>query len=328
MLKTKNNLIFIVIFICIIALSVYYKTQQAQLFSAEDPINYLQNNWPQACQKIRADLLKESNSLVKATPPPSRPTNPSTNWSFNWNGIQIPLPPISYNELIINRVYKQQGFDIFLTADDGTIISLYNDDNFTKPMENVFGGLQNIDGKPLKEDQDREITYTLFGGPVSIPDIMRPALHQMPQDLTCKSEAWKKEASISIGLILLAVARPFQIETIHEVKGGYEGWIEKGKTETHTHWKAFLYDSKKPDNSWDISMIIPKDSPHLELGLFLVEPTRGGLLAPQNPLWLKQLNQALQHNTPQKWQTLLKTMQTNSFGNKSLKSVQTIIQEL
>jgi hypothetical protein len=274
--------------------------------------------WPEVCQKymIRYGDSGASHPVFSARA--ARNRHPAW-WVLQWEGVNIPIPDLDYEHLIL--LSRNDGvIEIMLAGNNGGV-ALY------RSMADAVGHdlFANVDPLDPQSDvqtteQGRALTRTLFGGPVSLAELIVAGYRYGPDDITCKEENRARELMAMYGFPLVDMADPYEVQTVHENIGDRRGWLTQGTGQNakgkFRMWHAVTLGSRQ-HKGLQIELWMVDEPRFGNIGLEIGETDARGMKS-SSPAWLPALQRALDDDTPAQWKRLREQISESGLSRKSI----------
>lgn len=276
--------------------------------AADDLSTTLAEQWPDACQELRMQLADIPWLPVVFSEKPV-PKFKTPVWKLLWQGIPIPVPAISYNEMYLIQDTTGEVY-FFLKNQKGVVLQAIK--HLNPPL--TKSALGDVAPQTLAKE-DKAMKY-FFGGPVSNAEVTILGYEKTLDDLTCVKKDWQQEGGTAIALILKSITPLGELVSVYRDVGKYRGWLEYVKMDNSITYRSWILLSKKESFIYEISMTLPLSSPYPHIGVLIGEDF-SRVLAP-SPAWLKAFNRALSANSPKSWQQFLHVAREAGFSPESL----------
>jgi len=299
MIKIRRLFFCVFVLLCLGSLNVS---------AADDLFTTMADQWPDACQDLKTQLA-DIPWLPIVFSEKSVPKFNAPVWKLLWQGILIPVPAVTYNEMYLVRDTTGEVY-FFLKNPKGVVLKAVK--HLNPPLtDSVLGNMA-----PQTLAREVDAMKFFFGGPVSNADVMLLGYERTLDDLTCVKKNWQQDGGTAIALLLKSVAPPGELISVYRNVGKYRGWLEylkEGKSITYRSWILL---PKKESFIYEISMSLPLSSPYPHIGVLIGEDF-SRVLAPSSA-WLKSFNMALSSDSPESWQEFLHVAKEAGFSVESL----------
>jgi hypothetical protein len=278
-------------------------------------VNSYANDWPVRCQKLKKELAKDPLVNVIYQPRP-KSSNIQSSWELTWFGKRIPIPAIQYSDVFVtydgphNRLVSLRG-----TLNGQKVSVLLGVHPESAPIDDIVSGSTTVSlegAAAPSTPAGQALTKQLFGGPIYISELMATGYNHKVADLTCRKNRWKKEIPIGIALSLKAG---------DGIEAAYR--LDRGFVTTHSedrYWRAFW--SNRVAFA-DAHIKLPEGQTYGKLGLGIGQSNWQA--AKDSPKWLVALETALEKPEKDNWQALAKALKEAKVSDKSIETVQKII---
>ena len=270
--------------------------------------------WQSSCLELKESMKDNRSVYVTFAEYPEEALDVVA-WLLKWDDIDVPVPATEYRTVIVNRAQSDSSIlEFIMIAKDGTtLLGLVHSADISAPMEDVFamasiGGVTTTSG-------GIEATNELFGGPVSLVDLIELGYHHSPDSLSCKPDQWRREMPIGVALTLKVIEGPTDLDAVYNRVGPHRGWLEIGKRKRGTTVRATVV----PPNALVREAYFDFPDPRDEFGFAIgLGP---GKIAPDAPEWLGALNTAIAEGTPDAFKALEDSMRRAGLDEASVDSV-------
>lgn len=234
----------------------------------------------------------------------------STCWTLQWNGIRVFLPPSDFEQVHVKK--RTDGtYDLFLKTKEGVWVSATSDENtvFTDIFAVTTGG------QTLETSTDGvALTNRIYGGPISLFELMMRAYEKTPDQITCGPESCDGDISVAIAMILKKMARR-ELEAAYKVGGARPGWMTESNGKPFREYELNLLGPDR-DRIVHLSYRMPEDAPFHDLP-FRVAGAESvpGIDAPS---WLEALNRALASPFDGEWRRYAVAARQCGISEKSI----------
>lgn len=225
-------------------------------------------------------------------PPASNSSNEF--WSLKFDNRSIPIPKADYVFIDVNDT----GFWLREQMDkpDSVAVGVGCQKGANEPINDVFARAAPHGEQPRTTPGGVEATTEMFGGAISLHEIMQHAYSHSSDDLTCSSESMDYDLSLIYSFILKDVAMPWKA---YNGLGYQAGFVTITHMYTHAEWVS-------AGNGLDLCSSDVTSTDQLLLQEFAVQISNEPAGTQSNPEWIHMLSRVLQ-SREKKGQAALRT---------------------
>jgi len=266
------------------------------------------------CQELKKNEV--SNSSLKVTFSEKPEINSDIHhWLLNWNGIDVPLPPIGFREVYVKMGYENQ-YEVMMVAKDGFTINTIVFEN--KLSNDMFEESKDENDRGSGKTESRVVAKK-DRSPVRTSDTILLGFQITPGDLSCLKEHQAEEAAKVVALIMKGIARPGELMSVYKGVGVYKGWIEKERSSDYMVYGINIIPNSNQDILYQINYRIPNNSRYYDLP-FLTGNNRQKPTS-EPPDWLLALNSAIISKSKDFWKRYATLARKAGVSEKSITRV-------
>lgn len=254
-------------------------------------------DWQARCEELKNN--QDSSLMITFTEKPIIDLS-IRHWSLSWNGIDIPIPPVSFKEVYVKRGSHNLPEVTMLTGDGLVLNLLVFDDSLAGEASAESVKSQDI-------GRYRPSESMLLGYRIT------------PKNLTCRLENRADETSLVNALILKGIGRPGKLEAVYRDAGIYSGWIEAERNGGRSRYVVNIIPKDDSEVLYQMNYIMAADSKYISLP-FLIGNNRQTYLLP-SPAWLPELNAAMSTGAAESWKRYATMARKAGISEKSIQRV-------
>ena len=261
-----------------------------------------------SCEGFKEEILGKGLHEVYREKPVLLAEKPSL--CLAWHGIDL-LLPLSDVESVYVTTRRRGGYEVILKTWDGFCLTAFSMDNTI--FKDIYGS-STLGGSVETSPGGEAATNRLFGGPVSLLDLLMMMYDHTPDEITCCKENRDSDIAISIFMILKDCG-PYTHVAAYKGVGKGKGLILESKGA-----RGHVYELNMPDESGtqilQVTYGFPTDSGSEDL------PFRVGhvkkRLCEASPLWLTALNRAIASSSDGDWKRYAVAARECGISEKSI----------
>ena len=280
------------------------------LTNANETIDHTAN-WRNLCQELKKNGLSNSSLNITFSDKPEIDFY-IHRWSLNWNGINVPLPPVDFHEVYVKMGY-QNNYEVIMTSKNGFLVHAIVFEN--KPYSDVYEKFKDANDSNSDETEDT-IKNNNEKKAFRTSDVILMGYQITPGDLNCLEKHQTEEAAKAAALLMKGIERPGELISVFKNVGIYKGWIEKERYPDYMGYVVNIIQDDNLDVLYQINYRIPNNSGYHDLP-FLIGNDRQKSI-PQSPDWLLALSSAFTAKSKDFWERYAALARKAGISEKSI----------
>ena len=261
-----------------------------------------------SCEGFKEKVLGKGLHEVYREKPVLPPERPS--FCLAWYGMDLLLPLIDIESVYVTK-RRCGGYEVILKAGEVFCLAAFSMDNTI--FKDIYGS-STLGGSVETTPEGEAATNRMFGGPVSLLDLLMMEYDHTPDEITCCKEHRDADLAISVLMILKGGGPHTPVAAFKGVGKGKGLILESRGASGH------LYQINMPDASGtqilQVTYGFPPDSGSEDLP-FRVGHGRSRLCA-KPPQWLVALNRALASSLDGDWKRYAVAARKGGISEKSI----------